>query len=397
KTYEKQVIIYTAACHGIVHVLELTYGAVLVSIAKELGVTFTVLGLLANVFGFTFGLSALPFGLLADRTDPKRLLIVCCLGTAIAAAFVGLAPNTYLLGVALFFLGLMLGIYHPTGTSYISRAVSRRSLGFGYQGVGGNLGIALGPLMAGGIAYLLSWRASYLIFAIPPLILALLIYLVRQGEAEPEPANPVESGQKEKASLKPYRLPLAFLFSAQVMLAFVYRSLVTFMPAYLAQQRDRVLPSLDPQLFTGYVSTFVLLFGVVGQLLAGYLAERVSHETLGVLINLLGVPFLLLIGTSQGLTLIVIAAIYAFLHFMGQPVYNSLVADYSPQSQRGLIFGTYFFLNFGLGSFSATLMGLVADRMGLARVFVLASAFALASCGFIFPLTLRTIRERRSR
>ncbi len=142
---EKQVIAFTATCHGLVHVLELTYGAVLISIIAEFGFDNTTSGILANIFALAFGLSALPVGILADRMDARKLLILCCLGTAIAAFFVGIAPNIIILGIAMLLLGLFLGIYHPTGTSYVSRNVSKRSLGFGYQGIGGNLGIALGP------------------------------------------------------------------------------------------------------------------------------------------------------------------------------------------------------------------------------------------------------------
>jgi MFS family permease len=89
--------------------------------------------------------------------------------------------------------------------------------------------------------------------------------------------------------------------------------------------------------------------------------------------------------------LIVSAAVFAFFHFAGQPIYNTLVADYSPPSRRGLIFGLYFFFNFGLGSFSATLMGILADRMGLAWVFIASALCAVISSAFIAVLYLMTL------
>ena len=51
--FEKRAITYTAACHGLVHILELTYGAVLIGIALEFGASFLVLGVLANIFGLS--------------------------------------------------------------------------------------------------------------------------------------------------------------------------------------------------------------------------------------------------------------------------------------------------------------------------------------------------------
>lgn len=168
--FEKQVVGYTSVCHGLVHVLELTYGAVLIGIAQEFGASLFVLGILANVMGFTFGAMSLPTGFLADRMSERNLLIFCCLGMGVSSVVIGLSPNIYVLGIGLLALGLALGIYHPTATTFISRAVAQRNLGFGYQGIGGNIGIALGPILAGNIAAFLGWRAAYLIFAAPTLL-----------------------------------------------------------------------------------------------------------------------------------------------------------------------------------------------------------------------------------
>jgi len=77
KKFEKQAITYTAACHGLVHILELTYGAVLIGIAQEFGASLFALGTLANIMGFAFGIMALPVGLLADRISERRLLMLC--------------------------------------------------------------------------------------------------------------------------------------------------------------------------------------------------------------------------------------------------------------------------------------------------------------------------------
>ena len=379
------------------HVLELTYGAVLVSIIAEFGFDNTTSGVLANVFALAFGLSALPVGILADRMDARKLLILCCFGTAIAAFFVGIAPNIILLGAAMLFLGLSLGIYHPTGTSYVSRNVSRRSLGFGYQGIGGNLGIALGPVMAGAIAVWLGWRWSYFIFAVPSLIIGGLIYLSRRNSSSATPGveTTLRSGgnktPEKKESLRPLILPIFLLFAAQVMLSFVYRAMVTFLPKYLGEQLTPMFSGLNTQQIAAYSTTFVFIFGVIGQYLGGFLSERFRHEMLGIVVTLAAIPFMVATAVFTSAPLIVSAAVFAFFHFAGQPIYNTLVADYSPPSRRGLIFGLYFFFNFGLGSFSATMMGVLADRMGLSWVFLASAICAVVSSVFIAVLYLMTL------
>lgn len=377
------------------HVLELTYGAVLVSIVAEFGFDNTTSGILANIFAFAFGLSALPVGMLADRMDARRLLIVFCFGTAIAAFLVGIAPNIIFLGAAMLLLGLSMGIYHPTGTTYISRNVSKRDLGFGYQGIGGNLGVAFGPVLAGLIAVAFGWRWSYIVFALPPLIIGTLIYLSQRNTANTPPVVETKANQDSapvaKISLKPLVLPLFLIFSAQVMISFIYRGMVTFMPKYLAEQLTPMFSSLSKQQIAMYATTFVLVFGIVGQYLGGYLSERFRHETLGVIVSVAAIPFMLTIAAFSGVSLIISAAIFAFFHFAGQPICNSLVADYSPVSRRGLIFGLFYFFNFGLSSFAATMMGFLADRKGLSWVFIAAAVCGVIGSVFIGALLLRAL------
>jgi MFS family permease len=367
----------------------------------EFGFDNTTAGLLANIFGLAFGLTALPVGLLADKMDARKLLITFCFGTALAAVLVGIAPNVFLLGAALLLLGLIAGIYHPTGTSYISRYVRQRSLGFGYQGIGGNLGIAFGPVLAGLIAVGLGWRWAYSIFAAPLLIIGSLIYFSQRHGAGAAP--PAEAKQNAgtgkpaaKASLKPFVFSLFLIYSAQVMSSLIYRGVVTFMPKYLGEQLTPLFAGFSRQQIAAYATTFVLIFGVAGQYLGGFLCEKVRHETLGVIVSIAAIPFTLAIAFFSGASLIIVSAIFAFFHFAGQPIFNTLVADYSPASRRGLVFGLYFFLNFGLGSFSATGMGYIADQLGLSRVFIAAAICAVLSTVFIGALLLKTMVEPKT-
>jgi len=107
------------------------------------------------------------------------------------------------------------------------------------------------------------------------------------------------------------------------------------------------------------------------------------------------VPLLLAVGNSEGLILMIAASTFVFFHFMGQPIYNCLIADYSPADWRGRIFGVYFFCNFGLGSFSASLLGYVADRFGTNWVFMVAAGFGLLVLICTIVLLVRALSVSR--
>ena len=394
--FERQAIAYTSACHGMVHILELTYGVVLISIAQEFGASLFILGILANILGFTFGLTALPAGFLTDRIGERRLLMLCCLGMGVASIAVGLSPNIYALGVALAVLGLALGIYHPTGAAFIARVASQRGLAFGYLGMGGNIGLALGPLLAGIIASFMGWRAAYFIFAIPALVLAVIFFFSARSEAQVRPQPNTESGL-EKSSWRPVILPLALVFGASILNGFVYRGIVTFLPLYLSQRIHLTFLNLDSVLIAGSFTAVALGFGVGGQFLGGHLLERRRHESLAFAVILIAIPLLVAVGNSEGLVLMIAACAFAFFHFMGQPIFNCLIADYSPADLRGSIFGAYFFCNFGIGSFSATLLGYVADQLGINWVFIAGAGFGLITLIFTIFLLVRALRISRHR
>jgi len=391
---EQKAIAYTSACHGLVHVLELTYGAVLIGIAQEFGASLLVLGVLANVFGFAFGVTALPSGYLADRVSERHLLMVCCLGMAIASIAMGLSPNIYVLGVALLVLGLALGIYHPTGAAFITRITTHRGLGFGYLGIGGSIGVAAGPILAGAIASFWGWRASYFVFAVPALFLAFMFYLFARIEIPTFKQPTAESGA-ENVSLRPVLLPLILIFCIQVLNGFIYRGIVTFLPLYFSERIQFTFLNMDSLLIAGSFTTIALIFGVGGQFLGGYLAERRRRESLALIITLIVTPLLVAMASSSGLPLLGAAITFAFFSFMGQPVYNCLIADYCPPSWRGRMFGISFFCNFGIGSFSAPLLGYIADQFGTSWVFMVSAGFSMLAFICVVSLLVRAMGVSR--
>ena len=393
---EKQVIAYTSACHTLNHVVELAYGVVLIGIGEEFGVGLFMLGILANIAGFAFGLTALPSGFLADRISEKKLLLIFCLGSGLASIGVGLAPNIYVLGVALAILGLVLGIFHPVGTAFIARATKHTGMAFGYFGVGGNLGVALGPVIAGAIASVLGWRAPYLIYAIPAFLMAGLLYFFTKTE------TPVILEEKtdtirgtEKVRLCSILFPLVIIFIANAVNGFVYRGLVTFLPVYLSERLHFTIFNLDSIALAGSFTTVALIFGVLGQFIGGYLSERGRREVLAVIVAAVAIPILLLMGNSQEWILLLTAIVFAFFHFMTQPIYNSLVADYTPVSWRGRSYGVFYFFTYGLGSFSATVLGYTAEQLGTNWVFIVMAGITLIVLMCTIVLLIRAMKVSR--
>ena len=70
--------------------------------------------------------------------------------------------------------------------------------------------------------------------------------------------------------------------------------------------------------------------------------------------------------------------------------------DYSPAAWRGRSYGISFFCSYGLGSFSATLLGYTAEQLGINWVFIVMAGIALVTLACIVILLVRasTISKR---
>ena len=384
---ERKGITYAATCHALVHILELTYGVVLVSIASDLGMTLLALGVLANVFGLAYGITALPIGVIADRKSATRLLGVSALAMAVAAILVSLARSEIALGAGLTVLGVALGVFHPVANAFISKISTRVGLGFAYMGIGGNLGVAVGPIIVGAIAMGSNWRVAYAVMAIPAVVLGLLFLRFRDDSRIQSDHTPLHLATAP-TTLRQFLAPLVVVVLLGILTGLIYRAVVTFLPTYLSTNVDTGAAATGSVLLAGSFTTVALLFGVVGQFLGGYLCDRWSRETIVLASTAITVPALAAVWATGGPLLLAAAALFAFFHFMSQPVFNALIADYTPVPWRGRMFGIYFFCSLAVGSFSATGLGYVAETHGISSVFLVCAAFALTATLVSVPLVV---------
>jgi MFS family permease len=137
------------------------------------------------------GAAQLPSGWLADRIGPTILITIGILGVAVGGMFVGLSQTYIMLIIAMIFMGLMAGGYHPASTPLISLSVpvKQRGRALGLHLIGGNSSFFLAPLIAGGIAAAWGWRGAYVTLAIPTAIIGVFFYIYlsrRYGKAHME-------------------------------------------------------------------------------------------------------------------------------------------------------------------------------------------------------------------
>ncbi len=388
---ERRLIGYTAAAHGLVHIMELTYPNLLSRIEGDFGVGSVVSGALATVFGWAFGSSAIPAGFLTDRLGSRRVVVYAFSLAAVMAVFAGLAPNEWFLAAALFGLGLSIGLYHPAGLSLMAQGVRQRGLALGFHGVAGNVGQAMAPAIAVGLAVAVDWRLAFFFVAALAAVLAVVMAAVRlplQGghevlTTEAAPAHEPRTGRRNHHLMG----PLLITYAAFVLSGTVYRGAITFLPKHLEDFVDKDLG--------GAFVTVALLMGAVGQLVGGALSQRVKLERLAPVIGVLTVPALVLTGLLAGAWLVVLASVFIFFYFANQPVFTGLIADYSPAGAVGRSYGVSFFAGFGLGSIGGVIAGAFVDQWDTGAAFLGLSSFLAVTVAL--SVALWVMAERRAR
>jgi MFS transporter, FSR family, fosmidomycin resistance protein len=114
-----------------------------------------------------------------------------------------------------------------------------------------------------------------------------------------------------------------------------------------------------------FLAAGVLLVGCLGQYIAGRLARADRLERQLLWIMLANVPLLLWMAFAQGQVRVAAAASFSLIHFMYQPVYNSLVAKYTPRHRRSLAYGFSFAMGFGIGGGGAAFAGFLHHQVAV--------------------------------
>ena len=166
RSSDRRILVVTCFGHFLSHVNMLVFPALVLPLAARLELSMAAVLAISFWMYLLFGVTALPWGMLTDRWGAPCLLFLYHTGAALSCVAAALwIDDPTRLSLALAALGLFSGIYHPAGLGWISRRLERVSIGLGYNGMFGNLGIAVAPLLAGILNYLWGPEMAYVAVA----------------------------------------------------------------------------------------------------------------------------------------------------------------------------------------------------------------------------------------
>jgi MFS family permease len=411
---DRSIVGLVMLAHGMVHTYELSI-PILVSIwlSQEVfpGLSAATIGIAVTGGMSLFGLGALPAGLLADAYGSQRLIVACLLGMGASFLVLGVAPSILLVTVALVLWGIAASVYHPSGLSLISKGVDERGRAFAYHGMAGNLGIALGPLVTTLLLVVLDWRTVVTVLALPAGIAALAAVRIEIDETAAARADGGSGDARATgtvASLDEFVADTRSLFAGAFLAVFgvvilsglYYRGVLTFLPELLGDLALFEAVEVGGRTFEAsrYVYAGLLMVGIAGQYVGGYLTDRLPTEWgiasafgMLVVVSLAFVP-----AADAGLvSLLVASAALGFFLFTVQPLYQATVAEYTPAGSRGLSYGFTYLGVFGVGALGAAIAGSVLTHWSMTALFVVFAGIAAAAAGL--GVLLSGLRARRRR
>ncbi len=321
------------------------------------------------------------FGLWSDRRGAIWLLPTGVALAGIGIALAADAPSYWLVILLVVVSGIGVAAYHPEGSKFAAYVSGRRrASGMSLFSLGGNIGYALGPIVATPIVLAFGLRGGFLL-VVPCLVVAALLFALAPylSRFVPEPrAHEARAGSDRRG-------PLALLLGVVAFRSVTWFGLITFVPLWevsLGHSKS----------YGNHLLSLMLITGGLGTLALGPAADRFGRRPVLLLSSAATAPLVLLFimvggipgAIALGLIGCSVMGTFGVTMVMGQEFLPSRVGMAS-----GLVVG----LSIGLGGIAAVVLGAVADTVDLeSALYVTAVAPVLA---VLLTLRLPSSREQR--
>lgn len=329
-------------------------GALAPQIQSDLGLTDTELGLVTG-FAFTlfYAICGFPLALTADRASRRWLIGISVAVWSLATAACGLAKNFTQLFIARLAVGFGEAGAGPASYSLIwdlfpprMRAPASAIYVFGAMA-----GTTLGLSLAGWVAAHYGWQATFFIFGLPGLLVALIAIFAmeepKRGAQEADPAafaKPLPVGQIVVSVLRNGRFLCAAL--ANGFAAFLTYGMSLWLPSFFARTHDLSVEQT--------ATTFGVSFGLAlmagalsGGALGGYVVARGGRlfTISAVSMFAAGAIYIFALWTPDTTLAIALVAVCGFITGLAGPSYTTATLDMVEPRVRATAQAVVTFLN----------------------------------------------------
>lgn len=373
------VLLLLSLGHMVVDVYQGALPAVLPFIKERLDLSYTITGVILIVANVASSLVQPLFGYLSDKKEKAFLLPT---GAFLAGAGFALLPSSqsYLLILALVAIsGLGVAAYHPEGFKTARFFTGEKmATGMSVFSVGGNVGMALGPILSLFLVNYYGFESLSWMFLLS-LTFTGLILLLRKAVAIPD-TGPTRGSEKRRPPRHGAPKALSIIICVIIMRTWTHAGILSYIPFYYISFLKG-----DP-LEAGKLVSLFLLGGAFGTLAGAPLADRWGHR-FWLRFSMIGSTLLFpLIFLFEGIALMVAVTVLGMTLISTFTVTVVMGQNLLP-GNLGVVSGLLVGFAIGVGGIGVTLLGVIADHYGVP--FALKCIGVLPFIGFLFSMLLK--------
>ena len=351
-----------------VHLLNDMTQAVIIAIypllKDDFHLSFLQIGVITLTFQMTASLLQPAVGLVTDERPLPYLLPVGMCFTLSGLLLMSVAPSYHILLVAVALIGCGSSVFHPE-SSRVARMASggRYGLAQSVFQIGGNVGQALGPLLAAAIV-LKFGRGHASWFGLAALLAIVVLLQVSRWYRR----HIDERVRKLSATDMPVFPPKVIRHTIGVLLVLMFSKFV-YLASISSYYEFYLIHRFQLSAHTAANLLGVFLFAVaVGTMIGGPLGDRIGRKQV-IWFSILGcAPFTLAlpyVGLGWTVALSIVIGLILASAFPAIIVYAQDMLTH----RIGMVSGLFYGFSFGLGGLGAAVLGILADSFGITFVY----------------------------
>jgi MFS transporter, FSR family, fosmidomycin resistance protein len=322
---------------------------------------YSYAGLTGLTLAATFLSSAIQpaFGVLTDRRRVGWLIAAGLLVAGTGVGLSGLGDSYLITWLAICVSGIGVAAYHPEATRTARGVAGDSTQAMSWFSVGGNIGIALGPVLVTPVLLVTGLRGTPLL-ALPAAAMAALLAIRRpwrRAQAAARPARSAGAGETDRPPRDDWR-SFARLTAVVVTRSIAYFGIASLLALFVIRRFH------EPTAVGSAALTAFVAAGAVGSLTGGWLADRWQRLGTMRLGYACAIPAMVLVAAAPNVFVAFAAAIAAGLFlYLPFAIQVTLGQDYLP-NRIGTASGVTLGLAMSIGGLAAPLFGLLADSQG---------------------------------
>ncbi|MDX1483207.1 MAG: MFS transporter [Alphaproteobacteria bacterium] len=367
--------------HFFSHFFMLAIPALMIFFHRDLGISYTLLGLALSIRYGATAVAQVAAGFLVDRHGAMPILLTGLFVMVTGMALLALADNFWMILILIVLAGIGDAVFHPADYAIINGSISEGRMGraFSVHTFSGHLGFAAAPAFITVVATQWNWQTAVLSSAMVGYAVWLAILIFRaplkddviRHKAGAQAADAPRDSMADHAKL---------LTSRPVLLLFAFFAMSSLGNAGIHNFSIPALNALHgtSEVDAGFAVGTYMLVSSFAVLAGGWISDNIHRQDrfaalcyVGAILAVLMVALLPL----HYLLLVVALGFAGFCHGVIRPARDLMVREVVPKGSTGKVFGFVFTGQAAAGGIAPVILGFAMDNLPPQWIFFISIGF----------------------